>query len=707
MSNYWSISIGINQYHYFQPLMQAQNDALALHRFLVNEVGFTESQSLLLSDLAVSTRHEAVYPDKQAIGEWLKVVCQQKLGPDDRLWLFFSGYGAQAEGEDYLMPVDGDPANIAKTGIKLRDLIELLKQAPTQNQVLILDMNRSQSALAGQQIGAQTIELAKAAGIPLLLSCQPDQFSHETLAVRHGLFTAALLEGLRYHGCFTLAHLSDYLKTRLPELCEHHWRPVQNPVAVVPDDKKFMVLLPQSALENLQAATPRSEQYVSAGGSADNGGGVALEEGIDGGWTGADLATGDILITDAPLEDITSGPMYSEDISELKDLRTSSNPEADLDLTLPDSYTTEPDPTTTVDPPEDPSRSSSGGSLTAWGLLVVLLLLGGVAFRNFPFLQAAVRNLSLPEWATFEGDPEEDSETVIEGADEQDAEGGADDSAGNNTAEGTEIEAAAGDDLAEGDAEVTDEENETPATPDVDASTEAPTADVGDEADSDSSDADRVSNPSELIAASGNSASGGTGAERQTNRLLLESARQSIEPNQASRFVEAIEIARRIQPNEPFYEEAQADINRWSRVILDMAEGRAASGNLEGAIAAAHLVPTDQQTVSQQAQQRIAFWQQRQRSRAIIQEAQRLPRMGQANTYRDGIFLLQQVPAGHPEYASAQGLIDEWSQKMLSIAQARAAQGRNDAAIQAARLIPKGTAAYEQAQSDIQRWGGG
>ncbi|MEO1592086.1 MAG: caspase family protein [Cyanobacteria bacterium J06632_22] len=699
MSNYWSISIGINQYHHFQPLMQAQNDALALHRFLLDEVGFDDAQSVLLSDLSMSTRHEAVYPDQRAILEWLQVICQQKLAPDDQLWVFFSGYGAQSEGEDYLMPVDGDPANVAKTGLKLRDVIDLLQQAPTQNQLLILDMNRSQSALAGQQIGAQTLELAKAAGLPLLLSCQPDEFSHETLAVRHGLFTAALLEGLRYHGCFTLAHISDYLKTRLPELCEHHWRPVQNPVAVIPEDKKFMVVLPQSALENLQ---------LSPSGSRSTGGAI---EGAMGGL--ATIEDVDILAADVPVGNVAVHGMdgFQETGS---DADTVVTPE--LDLTLPESYTTEPDPTTTVEPPEDPVRSGSGGSLTAWGLLVALLLLGGVAVRNLPFLQAAVSNLSLPEWATFDGSPNEaspdrdgdDESTVPPAAEENRSDGNDTDG---NAAEGNESTETESNDTApeppneeDGAApvdEVNEEANETeneetPVDPDQGRPVDDPDA-------GDAISETPISDPSELIAASANSNNGG-GANRQTNRALLESARQSIEPNQASRFVEAIEIARQIQPGDAFYEDAQADINRWSRVILDMAEGRAASGNLEGAIAAAQLVPADQQTVSQQAQQRIAFWQQRQRSRAIIQEAQNLPRTGQASTYQSAIFLLQQVPAGQAEYAAAQGLIDEWSQKMLSIAQARAAQGRNNEAIQAARLIPKGTAAYEQAQRDIQRW---
>ncbi|MEO0759675.1 MAG: caspase family protein [Cyanobacteria bacterium J06648_16] len=709
MSNYWSIAIGINQYHFLQPLMQAQNDALGLHRFLIDEVGFDESHSVLLSDLSVSARHEAVYPDQRAIQEWLQVVCQQKLGPDDGLWLFFSGYGAQAEGEDYLMPVDGDPANVAKTGLKISDIIHLMHQAPTQNQVLILDMNRSQSALAGQEIGAQTIELAKSAGIPLLLSCQPDQFSHETLAVRHGLFTAALLEGLRYHGCFTLAHLSDYLRSRLPELCEHHWRPVQNPVAVIPDDKKFMVLLPPDALNTLQISADKPVDYSE------------FEAFVLGEENRAGAESAIATIEPTSVESPDRGPFDGETDSVFtmdaggiggEHGRPGSN--SDLNLELPEGYNAEPDVTTTVEVPDEPPRQS-GAQLRNWGLLIVLLLLAGVAVRNQPFLQEAVRNLSLPEWATFDGDeadstggeaaPVTSEETVVEEAVSEDpiAEDGA-------AEDGAAEDGAAEDGAAEDDA------TETPST--SDASTTGDPADENavnegetdidpdrglpiDDPDADSSGTDVAAGESSVSNASAVSA-----AERQASEALLESARQSIEPNQASRFVEAIETVRQIRPGEPYYDEAQTDIRRWSRVILDMAEGRAAGGNLEGAIAAAQLVPTDQETVSRQAQQRIAFWQQRQRSRRIIQEAQGIPRTGQASTYQEAIFLLQQVPAGQPEYASAQGLIDEWSQKMLSIARARAAQGRNEAAAQAAALIPKGTAAYDQAQTDIQRWRG-
>ncbi|NJM98086.1 MAG: hypothetical protein HC800_13865 [Phormidesmis sp. RL_2_1] len=181
-------------------------------------------------------------------------------------------------------------------------------------------------------------------------------------------------------------------------------------------------------------------------------------------------------------------------------------------------------------------------------------------------------------------------------------------------------------------------------------------------------------------------------------------ARTAIQPIQAFQFTEAIAKARLIQPGEPYYNEAQNDIRSWSQVILDIAEGRATSGNLAGAIAAATILPYDNAELYQKAQDRIAFWQQRQNSRVIIEQARTIPRSGQASTYQKGIVKLAEVPIEHPEYETAQRLADEWSQRIFSIAQARAAQGRESAAIEAAILVPAGTTAYEPAQQAIRRW---
>ena len=49
-------------------------------------------------------------------------------------------------------------------------------------------------------------------------------------------------------------------------------------------------------------------------------------------------------------------------------------------------------------------------------------------------------------------------------------------------------------------------------------------------------------------------------------------------------------------------------------------------------------------------------------------------------------------------------MIDEWSQKILDIATARARRGDRQLAIDTAQYVPYDTAAYAAAQDAIKRW---
>ena len=191
-------------------------------------------------------------------------------------------------------------------------------------------------------------------------------------------------------------------------------------------------------------------------------------------------------------------------------------------------------------------------------------------------------------------------------------------------------------------------------------------------------------------------------AER--NQALLDEARRMLQPTSASVFNDAIEAARQIPAGDPFYEQAQVNIERWSWVILDMAVGRASVGNIEGAIAAAQLVPEDQAAVQDQAQRHILRWQQQLANRQLIQQADALIQPGQASTFQDGLNLLRSITPDQPEYRTAQGRINQWSEDILVIARARAAQGRFADAIAAAQLVPPGTNSHEPAQAEITRW---
>jgi hypothetical protein len=274
MTNFWdktqsgfAIAIGINQYQNFQPLNYAQRDAQAFRDFLVNEAGFSTQQVLLLTDTSPTVDQGATYPDRDNIQAGIAQFCQQ-MQSGDWLWVIFSGYGVQMGGQDYLMPIEGDPGQVETTGIAIASLFSMLKSAPTDNILLLLDMNRSQGVLAGQGVGEQTLSLARASSIPTLLSCQPDQFSHETLGLRQGLFTAAVLEALRCHGSMTLEHLAQYLSDRLPQLSEHHWRPQQHPIAIIPDQKRYQLILPGKIPAGVATADDDSAQTLPSGWSA-------------------------------------------------------------------------------------------------------------------------------------------------------------------------------------------------------------------------------------------------------------------------------------------------------------------------------------------------------------------------------------------------------------------------------------------------------
>lgn len=760
MANYWAITIGINQYRHLQPLMHAQNDALFMHRFFTETAGIPAGNCVLLSDLATSVGHQVVYPDKPAVSEWVATITQ-RVNADDVLWFFFSGYGVQLEGSDYLMPIDGDPGQIKETGLAISDLVETLAQLPTNKTLLVLDINRSQGSFAGQAIGRQVISLAEADGLPLLLSCEPEQYSHETFGVRHGLFTAALLEALQ-QDCSTLDAISQYVSKRLPELCEHHWRPIQNPVTILSDARRETVVVPEN-----QMATDVDSQVVLTENSVDSaasaGSGVTAEKaaaatvlaGAGGTLIASSGANGAIADEPALNGTVANGTGRSNRETAgsagyeggKKTVRNSSNESA---LAIADKNGALVSSTKT-----SAESAISGAKLRNWGLAALALLMIGVLLKQ-PFMRTAWTGLSDRVAALAGRSPGENADEVTEDeiadASTESVDGGVGiDGAVEVLPPGTD-EAA---ESAPDESDVTEPETAEPetadesATPENSASEEsaseesaeesAETAAAGTNADSAGEPvavAETTSAETKALLARANTAleqrqfsdalialqqvpkderdstfasvltqaRAGVSEAKQYNASVLTDARTSIQPTQASQFANAIAKARLIKPGEPYYEEAQQDIRSWSQIILDIAEGRATSGNLDGAIAAANVMPYDNDDFHQKADERIAFWQQRQNSREIIVAAQAIPRSGQASTYQQGIVKLREVPIEHPEYETAQRLADEWSARIFSIAQARAAQGRPGAAVQAAVLVPAGTTSYESTQQAIKRW---
>lgn len=190
-----------------------------------------------------------------------------------------------------------------------------------------------------------------------------------------------------------------------------------------------------------------------------------------------------------------------------------------------------------------------------------------------------------------------------------------------------------------------------------------------------------------------------------------ESGKIYLYSHQASGFNQAIDQARKIDTDSPFYEEAQADIVRWSRVIFDIAQGRASQNDFIGAIAAAKLIPQDEPSISiiaLEAAEAISYWkiraQKQQLDRNLLEEAKQVIEPTQASSYNQGITLLRKVAPGTANYQEAQELIRQWSRQIYLIANARAARGNFQQAVQALSLVPKDSPYYEKAMAAMLEW---
>ncbi|MBD2676783.1 MULTISPECIES: SUMF1/EgtB/PvdO family nonheme iron enzyme [Nostoc] len=252
MAKNWAIAIGINQYDYLQPLNYAKRDAQLIQQFLRNEAGFDEV--ILFSDdspdFSFQNRAFSSLPIRSNLRYVLLNLPQRlNMGAGDNFWFFFSGHGMRHAERDYLMPLDGNPADIEETAIPINFVTERLRCCGADNVVLILDACRNEGKKTGEGIGEQTAEQARQKGVISIFSCSPQEYSYEIEALQQGAFTTALLEGLGIRGqCATVERLNQYLNFRVPEIVRHHKNTRQTPYIIAePVNKSHLILVPRYA----------------------------------------------------------------------------------------------------------------------------------------------------------------------------------------------------------------------------------------------------------------------------------------------------------------------------------------------------------------------------------------------------------------------------------------------------------------------------
>ncbi|MDZ8139442.1 MAG: caspase family protein [Nostoc sp. DedQUE04] len=622
MANYWAIAIGINQYQLFQPLSCAQADAEALEDFLVTEAGFLPKHCLVMTDTSPPIGDRSTYPTKENILLLLEDLAATSWQPEDYLWLFFSGYGVNYKGKDYLMPAEGNPELVQETGIELRSLMQSLQLADL-NVLLLLDINRAFGTQADAPVGEETIELAQELQLATILSCQPEQFSHESSELGHGFFTAALLEALRSGNGSNLADLESYLSLIVPKLCHHHWRPIQNPATIIPSRQQ--VILPKLAMESDFQPEPiiypeESFAVALAAPPLDDSSKTSATQGRrrEASVNSSQQAKGQKVQESGG--GLVAQPMPETSLGVNTKGRFIPNSSKGYVSRLP------------ANQPSIPFWKQfilwGGGSLLVAGLIAVVFLRNQETFR-IKQISSALPNATVSDRQVVENLPS-----------------------------------------------------------DVSGGLRLRTSPV------------RLKNQSSAQITS-------SSESKKRNQAVLDLAKMSLRQTQASDLSMAIATARKIQPGEPLYEQAQENIKIWSQMILDLAEGRAKQRQYASAIAAARLITKDEAPYAK-AQAAINLWRlegkQYVSNKTLLDAANALIKPEQASTYNRAIEVAKKVPPGQPGFDTAQKSIDKWSEKILDLAKRRAAEGERNAAIATAALVPEETGAYEDAQDAIQKW---
>ena len=249
MAKNWAIAIGINEYeHLARPLQYAQRDAKLMRDWLQNRARF--EKVYYYADNSPKIGNTSTRPTRSNLLRLLDVRFQQPfMGAGDNFWFFFSGHGVRHEGQDYLMAADSYPENIPGSAIPVSYVLGQLRRCGADNIVLLLDACRNNGGRSMEGMGRQTAQQAKKTGAIVISSCSPNEFSYEVEALKQGVFTYALFEGLGVQGrCATVEQLDAYLARRVPKLNREYGKPPQIPwTKVEPLDRAHLILVPKNA----------------------------------------------------------------------------------------------------------------------------------------------------------------------------------------------------------------------------------------------------------------------------------------------------------------------------------------------------------------------------------------------------------------------------------------------------------------------------
>lgn len=195
------------------------------------------------------------------------------------------------------------------------------------------------------------------------------------------------------------------------------------------------------------------------------------------------------------------------------------------------------------------------------------------------------------------------------------------------------------------------------------------------------------------------------------DRPYLDRAEQIAINEDVSSLQTAIAELNQIRSGRALYPEARKKIRLWTAKIeriqdqpyLDQAKALADSGNLATAISEAQKIASSGRALSSEAQSSIDAWQDQIRAKESWQKAKQVAVTGTPEALVQAIQLANRVSSRNTLRLDVNIAIDQWSQELLQMARSQSEVDLAKA-IDTAKLVPRGSGAYTDAQEQIRTW---
>lgn len=235
----WALVIGISQFKFggkmgegsqIMDLKYADKDAKDMQDFLLTP----EGGAVPLSNIKLLT-NEGATSEKITEGlNWLR----QVVKANDYFTIFISSHGIVDEvGASrtktaplpYFVAYDSNPQNYAASAVKMGLFIQTIRSMSARRGTVFIDTCHSAGVMSGGKGVSRSAnrlldaELSKIrSGIGVLVSCGENESSFEHSKYPNGVFTWAILDGLRSHAdrnadqIVTLSELATYVRAKVP-----------------------------------------------------------------------------------------------------------------------------------------------------------------------------------------------------------------------------------------------------------------------------------------------------------------------------------------------------------------------------------------------------------------------------------------------------------------------------------------------------------